>query len=110
MDHFSANLLLKTLENGCSIEDVAKIYKSIGLDKGGPTLEQVSWFNTNKGKQVRINGTPYTGIVSMLNTASSGFYEGIRYPVYIKIDDYDYCNQAKGMTFEYGIEQLEVIN
>tara|TARA_R110000851_G_scaffold258102_1_gene410512 strand:+ start:249 stop:590 length:342 start_codon:yes stop_codon:yes gene_type:complete len=107
LDSATVNILLNTItpDNHEAIADLSKIL-SVG---NGVTKEQIGWFANNKGKRVSIKTTPYIGIVTKLNTATGGFYEGSRYPIYVKIIDGGNNTAAKGMTFEYGIEFLTIL-
>jgi hypothetical protein len=50
-----------------------------------------------------------TGLVERLNTSTRGFYPGGRYPIYVKILTDTRPVDSVGKTFEYDIDQLEVI-
>ncbi len=106
IDSFTAHTLLKTItpDNMEGIADLVKVF-SVGE---GPTEEQINWFVANKGKRVSVRGcTQRTGVVSELNTSEGGFYEGRRYPIYVKLDAISGVTGSR--TFEYGIEQLVLV-
>lgn len=111
MDKFTAEQLITALKNGGESDKVADLYKQIkGVNEEGPTEEQVKFFIENEGKVVSIKGTNMTGLVVRLNTSTRGFYPGGRYPIYVKILSDTRQVDSVGRTFEYGIDQLEVLN
>ena len=110
MDKFTAEQLLSAIKNGGDTEKVADLYKQInGASEEGPTKEQVDFFIENQGKVVAIKGTSMTGLVERLNTSTRGFYPGGRYPIYVKILTDTRPVDSVGRTFEYDIDQLEVM-
>ena len=110
MDKFTAEQLLYAIKNGGDNEKVADLYKQInGASEEGPTKEQVDFFIENQGKVVTIKGTSMTGLVERLNTSTRGFYPGGRYPIYVKILTDTRPVDSVGRTFEYDIDQLEVM-
>ena len=110
MDKFTAEQLLSAIKNGGDTEKVADLYKQInGASEEGPTKEQVDFFIENQGKVVAIKGTNMTGLVERLNTSTRGFYPGGRYPIYVKILTDTRPVDSVGRTFEYDIDQLEVM-
>ena len=111
MDKFTAEQILSAIKNGGDTEKVADLYKQInGASEEGPTKEQVDFFIENQGKVVTIKGTSMTGLVERLNTSTRGFYPGGRYPIYIKILTDIRPVDSVGRTFEYDIDQLEVMD
>ena len=112
MDKFTAEQLLSAIKNGGDNDQMADLYKQIkGASEEGPTKEQIDFFIENQGKIVAIKGTNMSGLVERLNTSTRGFYPGGRYPIYVKIltDERTNHHNSVGETFEYGIDQLEVI-
>ena len=110
MDKFTAEQLLSAIKNGGESEKVADLYKQInGAREEGPSKEQVDFFLENRGKVVAIKGTSMTGLVERLNTSTRGFYPGGRYPIYVKILTDTRPVDSVGRTFEYDIDQLEVM-
>ena len=110
MDKFTAEQLLSAIKNGGDSDKVADLYKQInGASEEGPTKEQVDFFIENQGKVVTIKGTSMTGLVERLNTSTRGFYPGGRYPIYVKILTDTRPVDSVGRTFEYDIDQLEVM-
>lgn len=111
MDKFTAEQLLTAIKNGGDNDQVADLYKQInGASEEGPSKEQVDFFIENQGKVVTIKGTSMTGLVERLNTSTRGFYPGSRYPIYVKILTDTRPVDSVGRTFEYDIDQLEVIS
>lgn len=60
------------------------------------------------GTEVDINGTGYTGVVVYYNVNLGGFYQGIRYPLNIKItkQSANCKHDAVGKIFEYQPDQI----
>lgn len=108
LDSTTAKLLLETVTPD-NHEDIADLVKIFSVGKG-PTKEQIEWFVVNKGKVVSIKGTSYTGRVLTLNTATGGFYEGSRYPIYVKLDSDVENPLARNAVFEYGLESILILN
>lgn len=108
MDSFTANVLLNTITKG-NLDEVADIYKQLSSGGGNPpSEEQIAWFLEHKGDYVKVVGTSHIGIIKHLNKATHGFYEGGRYPIYVRIVASDMV-RAIGDTFEYTIGQLTLI-
>lgn len=100
LDSFTAGMLLEALSKGADNNEVADLYKAFNTEEGGPTEEQIQWFNENQGKEVLCFGER-KGVVHSLNKSDSGLYYGKRYPIYVKLDS--------GDIYEYGIENLTLV-
>jgi hypothetical protein len=108
IDPITASALLAVLGIN-NTEEVLKVYKLFTQRGGeGVTPDQIKWFLTNKGKQVKVNGTDHVGIVFRLNESTHGMYNGLRYPIYVEITKSS--NGSTGAIFEYSIDQLEIIS
>ena len=118
IDSHTAGLLLKCLEKENNTpetqDDVYKLYKEMNENqRGGPTPEAIAFVEQNINKPCKVNHTDYEGIIVGLNTATAGFNPGFDSPVYVKItknlggDPRFDC--AVGKTYEYPLEQVEVI-
>ena len=109
MDTFTNAVLLKQLMDdpakAAEIHDICKLLKG---KANAPSTEQVEWFYANENKEVEVIHTPHVGTVSRLNTSTNGFYPGGRYPIYVVITK-SAMPEAIGETFEYGIDQLKVL-
>jgi hypothetical protein len=89
-------------------DEVLKVHKLFTQRGGeGVTPDQIIWFAANKGKKVKIRGTNHIGVVSRLNQSTHGMYNGLRYPIYVEI--LESRNGVTGSIFEYGIDQLEIM-
>lgn len=115
MDAFTAELLLAAAER-CEGDPgqqamVADLYKALNKDSGGPTAEALLFFEKHEGKRCAVRFTCYTGILTGLNTATSGFYPGSRYPFYVKITEStdEKFSDAIGSSFQYGLDQIEIL-
>lgn len=107
MDTFTAQTLLQTVANGGDNDQLADLYKGLqSKSDGGPSQKDIDFFNEHKGKKVKVKYTSYEGILHSLNTSTSGFYPGSRYPFYVQITSE---GKAKDSIFEYDAEQVEVI-
>jgi hypothetical protein len=106
MDGFTAAALLGALKNGANNNDVADLYAALKGEDNPPTHEQVGWFNANQGKKVSVDDTSHIGIVHKLNNSRSGLYPGGCYPIYVKMIGGENIDSV----FEYGIEQLTIID
>lgn len=100
LDSFTAGVLLDALSKGAEMNEVADLYRTVNTEEGGPTEEQVQWFNQNQGKEVLCFGER-KGVVHSLNSSDSGLYYGKRYPIYVKFNNDD--------IYEYGIENLTLV-
>lgn len=100
LDSFTAGMLLEALSKGADVNEVADLYKTFNTEEGGPTEEQIQWFNEHQDKEVLCFGEQ-KGTVHKLNQSSSGLYYGRRYPIYVKLDG--------GKIYEYGIENLTLV-
>lgn len=109
MDGFTAGVLLQTAMNGSNSDDIYKIYKDLQEDKDALTPEVIELVNSWKDKTCNIKFTSHKGIIKGPNTSSYGFYPGGRYPVIVKIIDSD-MKKVIGKTFEYGLDQIELID
>jgi len=110
MDSTTASILLESIERTGDLEGGANLYKMfLSDDASGPTDEQRTWFEQNRGKRVLVKDTAMVGVVRSLNEATNGLCPGSRYPIYIMIT-HAYDNGAIGQSFEYDIAQLELIN
>ena len=103
---------IKSCKNKDDLEQLADLYKSVNkVICSGPSQEAIDWFEVNKDKTVNIKTTDMEGKVKKLNTSTSGFYSGDRYPIYVEITKDSRTNEynAVGDTFEYSLEQLILI-
>lgn len=107
LDNFTLMQLIETA--GKDPDGAVDLYKQLKQEEGGPSEEDIKWFATYMGSVVEINGTNMKGFVKKLNKATSGFYPGSRYPIYVEIIEDDRVeNNAKGQTFEYAVDQLKI--
>lgn len=106
IDAFTAATLVAAASQGGDKEGVYDLYKEMkDKNDGGPTAEAIAFFKENEGKRCKVTGTSHEGIVHRLNNATAGFYPGSRCPIYVKITN----GQSAGMVFEYGLDQVEVV-
>lgn len=65
----------------------------------------------NLGDCVCVTHTSYVGTVVGYNRRYGGFYPGIRYPYFIRIDisGSPHFQEAVGQIFEYSAERLELV-
>lgn len=99
LDMATSSMLLDAIKNGASTDEIVTLRKELASKGEGPTDEQRAWFSNNKGKRVFINNTNHTGIVESLNEATSGFYPGKDYPVYVRLE-------TSNALYEYTLYQL----
>lgn len=90
-------------------QDITALYGVLSKNTGGPTVGAERWFNDHISRCVKITGTTYVGRVIALNESRGGIYSGSRYPIKVRIEQAT-NEQAVGKVFEYGIEQLVVID
>lgn len=108
-DGITAGLLLQAANNGASQEDVYKLYKDLQGNKDAPAPEVIELVTSWIGRACKIKHTSHTGIITDVNTSDCGFYPGGRYPAYVKITESG-MKEAIGCTFEYGLDQIELID
>lgn len=111
MDGFTAKTLLEAAMSSKTVDDqnqVADLFKELNKDtkKLDPEVEKlvVSWI----GKSCKIKFTGHQGIVLAANTSTGGFYPGHRFPVIVEITE-STMKEAKGQVFEYGLDQVEIV-
>lgn len=90
-------------------QDITALYGVLSKNTGGPTVGAERWFNDHIGRYVKIAGTSYVGRVIALNESRAGIYSGSRYPIKVRIEKAN-VDGSIGKVFEYGIEQLAVID
>lgn len=106
MDSTTANLLLGCLRAGHDNNEIADLYKQIVSSgtNGGLTDDEIEVLSKYIGENVRIRGTPYKGVIRSVNKASSGFYPGRRYPLYVELTN----TENAGYIFEYALDQVSL--
>lgn len=105
LDSFTAATLVQAASKG-NVDEVVDMGKKLQSDVGGgPTSEARDFFAQHQNKKCKVTGTTHEGIIYRLNEATVGFYPGSRYPIKIKITN----GQSAGTIFEYGLDQIEVI-
>lgn len=108
MDGFTAGVLLQAAIEGNSPDQVADLYKSLkGTGDGPPSPQVVELVTSWIGKPCKVKHTSHLGVVHGVNTSSSGFYPGSRFPVYVKITESG-MKDAVGSVFEYDLDQVEI--
>lgn len=108
-DGVTAGLLLQAASNGASQDDVYKLYKDLQGDRDAPAPEVIELVTSWIGRKCKVKYTSHTGVVKGPNTSDRGFYPGGRFPVYVTITASGMEN-AVGSTFEYGLDQVELID
>lgn len=96
-------------------ESVLRLVKELGPQPGEEAqlnaLLQLARERYPVGTPVKVLWTSYTGVVHGHNERLGGFYPGVRYPVYVRItstEDPKFA-EAVGRVFEYGLDQMEVV-
>lgn len=108
-DAFTAEAMLQAATNTSknSSDQLADLYKNLkSKNDGGPSQADIDFFNTNKGKTVKILYTSHVGILHELNTSTHGFYPGSRFPFYVKMT----AGPAVDSIFEYDRDQVQLID
>ena len=108
VDTFTAQVMLQAVANnpGQTQDAIADLYKSLtSKEDGGPSQEDIDFFNEHKGKKVSIKHTTHIGHLIELNTSTGGFYPGSRFPFYVKMSE----GKAVGQIFEYDREQIQLL-
>lgn len=90
--------------------DVVDIIKELP-SSNGPSETARKFFELNQGKRVKVKSTSYTGTLIKLNESTQGFYPGSLFPFYVRIEttEKENYNNAIGCVFEYGEDQVELI-
>lgn len=111
IDNFTANVIISCIQNqGLTEDSFDRLRKLVDTNQGGPSQEAMDFFETNKGKNCKLKHTNYNGVIDSLNTSTSGFYPGSKYPIYVKItksNDKKY-DHVVGNVFEYNLDQIVV--
>ena len=108
-DGITAGMLLQAANNGSSHDDIYKLYKDLQGNKDAPTPEVIELVTSWIGRKCKIKYTSHTAIITGPNTSDCGFYPGGRFPVYVTITASG-MEKAVGCKFEYGLDQIELID
>ena len=109
IDSFTASVLTEHVKEG-NADEVLALYKDLcTTHDGGPSDEVISLVTSLIGKKCKVKHTSHIGVVEGVNRSTGGFYNGGRYPVFVKITK-SRRTSAVGKVFEYELSQIEIIN
>lgn len=111
IDSFTTSALLTAIKQTGDQTACADLYRQMtSQNEGGPSEAATEYYKQHTGKLVFIVGTMMLGYISGLNTSTTGFYPGSRYPIYVNIVG-DYTGRGENVTgqkFEYSPSDLQV--